>query len=68
MGKTTVELDETLLQKAKEAIGSRTKKETIETALQELVKRHQRELLIQEMGTYDLDLTQEDIDKMRRDD
>ena len=68
MGKTTVELDETLLQKAKEAIGSRTKRETIETALQELVKRHQRELLIQEMGTYDLDLTQEDIDKMRRDD
>ncbi len=68
MGKTTVELDETLLQKAKEAIGSRTKKETIETALQELVKRHQRELLIQEMGTYDLDLTQEDIDKMRGDD
>ncbi|MCH7495060.1 MAG: type II toxin-antitoxin system VapB family antitoxin [Candidatus Marinimicrobia bacterium] len=68
MGKTTVELDETLLQKAKEAIGSRTKRETIETALQELVKRHQRELLIQEMGTYDLDLTQEDIDKMRGDD
>ena len=68
MGKTTVELDEMLLQKAKEAIGSRTKRETIETALQELVKRHQRELLIQEMGTYDLDLTQEDIDKMRGDD
>lgn len=67
MGKTTVELDEGLLQKAKKAIGSRTKRETIETALQELVKRHQRELLIQEMGTYDLDLTQEDIDKMRGD-
>ena len=68
MGKTTVELDEELLQRAKEAIGSRTKRETIETALQELVKRHQRELLIQEMGTYDLDLTQDDIDKMRGND
>jgi len=65
MKKTTVVLDETLLQEAKEAIGAKTKKETIETALSEVVKRRQRELLIEEMGTYNLDLEQDDIEKMR---
>ena len=65
MKKTTVVLDETLLQEAKEATGAKTKKETIETALSEVVKRRQRELLIEEMGTYNLDLEQNDIEKMR---
>ena len=65
MKKTTVVLDETLLQEAKDAIGAKTKKETIETALSEVVKRRQRELLIEEMGTYNLDLEQDDIEKMR---
>ena len=65
MKKTTVVLDETLLQEAKEATGAKTKKETIETALSEVVKRRQRELLIEEMGTYNLDLEQDDIEKMR---
>ncbi len=68
MGKTTVVLDENLLEDAREAIGARTKKETIETALREIVKQRQRELLIKEMGTYNLDLTQEDLEKMRSDD
>ena len=65
MKKTTVVLDETLLQEAKDAIGAKTKKETIETALSEVVKRRQRELLIEEMGTYNFDLEQDDIEKMR---
>lgn len=65
MRKTTVVLDDTLLQKAKEATGAKTKKETIERALHEIVRRHQRELLVREMGTFDLDLSQDDIEKMR---
>ncbi len=68
MGKTTVVLDEDLLENAKEAIGARTKKETIETALREIVKQHQRDLLRKELGTYKLNLSQEDLDKMRSDD
>ena len=68
MNKTTVVLDERLLEDARKAIGARTKKETIETALRELVKQRQRELLIKEMGTYNLNLTQEDLEKMRSDD
>lgn len=68
MGKTTVVLDEDLLENAKEAIGARTKKETIETALREIVKQHQRDLLCKELGTYKLNLSQEDLDKMRSDD
>ena len=68
MRKTTVVLDEKLLEDAKEAVGARTKREVIDTALRELVKKRQRELLIEKMGTFDLDLTQEDIEKMRADD
>ncbi len=68
MRKTTVVLDEKLLEDAKEAVGARTKREVIDTALRELVKKRQRELLIEKMGTFDLDLTQDDIEKMRADD
>lgn len=68
MRKTTVVLDEILLQEAQEAIGAKTKKETIETALHEVVKKRQRDLLRKEMGTYKLNLTQEDLEKMRSDD
>ncbi len=65
MIKTTVVLDEALLQEAKKAMGVTTNREAIDSALREIVKRYQRERLIEEAGTYDLDLTQEDIRRMR---
>jgi len=65
MRKTTVQIDEKLLQKAIEAIGAKTKKETIEVALQELVRQRYREALRKELGTYDLELTLKELERLR---
>ena len=65
MHKTTVVLDEGLLEEAKKVIGIRTKREAIEAGLREIVKNCQREQLIKEAGTFDLDLTHEAIRRMR---
>lgn len=67
MHKTTVEIDEQLLDKAMKISGAKTMKSVIETGLKELIKSLNREQLKRELGTYDLDLSPEDLEKMRRD-
>ncbi len=57
MKKTTVLIDEQLLQAAMSAIGVRTKKEAIRAGLESLVNGHQRKSLQKELGTFDLDLS-----------
>lgn len=65
MSKTTVVLDDKLLKEASKAVGAKTKKETIEAGLKELVRKKQREALLRELGTYDLDLTLKKLEKLR---
>jgi len=65
MGKTTVVIDEKLLRDAMETIGARTKKQTIEAGLRELIRHNQREALRRELGTYDLDLDLETLQRLR---
>lgn len=65
MGKTTVEIDDSLLKEAIKAIGAKTKKEAIEAGLRYLVGRQNREALRKELGTYDIDLTLEELERMR---
>ena len=65
MRKTTVLIDEELLKAAAESIGARTKKETIETALLSLVRQYNREKLRKELGTFDIDLTSEELERLR---
>jgi len=65
MRKTTVLIDDDLLRAAAEAVGTRTKKETIEAALLSLVRQHAREKLRKELGTFDIDLTPEDLERLR---
>ena len=67
MQKTTVEIDEKLLEKAMQLSGAKTKKRAIEYGLRELVKSINRNLFKKELGTFDIDLTSEDLEKMRRD-
>jgi len=67
MQKTTVEIDEKLLEKAMQLSGAKTKKRAIEYGLKELVKSINRDLFKKELGTFDIDLTSEDLEKMRRD-
>lgn len=65
MKKTTVLIDEQLLTDAMEAIGARTKKEAIRAGLEALVKHHQRQSLKKELGTYDIDLNLEELERLR---
>jgi Arc/MetJ family transcription regulator len=65
MKKTTLLIDENLLEKAIQAIGARTKKEAIEAGLRALVQRHSRELLRQELGTFEMDLTLDELERLR---
>lgn len=66
MSKTTVEIDEKLLGRARRAIGARTIRETLEAGLRALIARTERELLRRELGTYDLALTAEKLERSRR--
>jgi Arc/MetJ family transcription regulator len=65
MRKTTVLIDDDLLIAAAKAVGTKTKKETIEAALLSLVRQHTREKLRKELGTFDLDLTPEELERSR---
>jgi Arc/MetJ family transcription regulator len=65
MGKTTVQIDEALLQEAVRAIGAKTKKEAIEAGLKYLVRRQNREALRKELGSFDLELTLDEPERLR---
>ena len=65
MHKTTVEIDEILLEKAMKLSGAKTKKRVIEYGLRELVRSINRDLFKKELGTFDLDLSLKDLEKMR---
>ncbi|MGD2245984.1 MAG: type II toxin-antitoxin system VapB family antitoxin [Candidatus Aminicenantes bacterium] len=67
MHKTTVEIDEALLERAMRLSGAKTKKRAIESGLKELIRSISRRLLKEELGTYDIDLTLKDLEKMRKD-
>ena len=66
MARTTLEIDEALLDAAVRASGARTKTEAIETALRELIRARERERLRAELGTFELDLTLEKLRRQRR--
>lgn len=65
MGKTTVVIDEELINAALKATHLKTKREVIERGLQELLRKKNRELLRKELGTFDLDLSIEELNKRR---
>ena len=65
MRKTTVMIDEHLLEEAVRAIGARTKKEAIEAGLRSLIQRHNREALRKELGTFEMGLTIEELERLR---
>jgi len=66
MARATLQIDESLLAEAMAAAGSKTRGEAIETALRELIRSRQRERLRQELGTFDLALTVEELRRQRR--
>jgi Arc/MetJ family transcription regulator len=65
MGKTTVLIDEKLIQEALKVTNLKTKKEVIEKGLKELLRMKTRELLRQELGTFDIDLSLNELKRKR---
>lgn len=65
MKKTAVFVDEALIELAIKASKLRTKKEVIEAGLKELVRRKNRDLLRGELGSYDIDLSLDELKKRR---
>lgn len=65
MKKTTVMIDELLLEEAKKAVGVRSIREVIEIGLNALVRQSNRKALRKELGTYDIDLTPEELEALR---
>jgi Arc/MetJ family transcription regulator len=65
MGKTTVEIDETLINEAIRITNLKTKKAVIERGLKELLRRSNRDLLRRDLGTFDIDLSLEQLKKKR---
>ena len=65
MKKTTVFIDEALIEIALKASKLRTKKEVIEAGLKELVRKKNRDLLRGELGSFDIDLSLDELKKRR---
>jgi len=67
MGKTSVMVDDKLVNSALKITHMKSKKEVIEAGLLELIRKSNKELLRRELGTFDIDLSLEELNKMRGD-
>ena len=65
MGKTTVVIDDALINEAIRATNLKTKKEVIEKGLKELLRTNNRKLLRQELGTFDIELSLDELKQKR---
>ncbi|MBI3466499.1 MAG: type II toxin-antitoxin system VapB family antitoxin [Planctomycetes bacterium] len=64
--KTTVEIDDDLLERAKQALSTGTIKQTVERSLEAVVRRKALEHLAAAAGKMDLDLTAAGLRLQRR--
>ena len=65
--KTTVEIDDDLIREAMKALKVRTKREAIETGLREVLRHKNLAALRKELGTFDLDLDLDELERLRGD-
>ncbi len=61
--RTNIDIDEDLLAEAAKIAGTTTKKSTVETALRELIRRHDRKRVLELRGNFDWE---GDLQEMRR--
>jgi Arc/MetJ family transcription regulator len=64
--KTTLDIDTELLNKAKEALGAATIKETVRASLEAVLRRRKLQALADAFGTVPFDMSPEDLRKQRR--
>jgi Arc/MetJ family transcription regulator len=61
----TVVIDDRLLDEAQQALGTTGIRQTVEAGLREAVRRHRLEELRRALGTFDLDLSADDLRRLR---
>ena len=61
----TVVIDDQLLDQAQRALGTRGIRETVEAGLREAVRRRRIQELREAFGTFDLDLTADQLQRLR---
>ncbi|HEC63543.1 MAG TPA: type II toxin-antitoxin system VapB family antitoxin [Candidatus Acetothermia bacterium] len=65
MARMTLTIDERLLETARRLCGVKTKRETVEIALRELVQRLRRREMATHAGKVELELSQEGLRRLR---
>ena len=65
MIRMTVTLDEKVVDEARDLLKVKTKRETIETALKEVIKQKKREKALKHCGKIELDIDQERLQAYR---
>ncbi|MCL5276336.1 MAG: type II toxin-antitoxin system VapB family antitoxin [Deltaproteobacteria bacterium] len=65
MAKTTVEIDERLLREAREITHLKTKKAIIERGIRELLRMNTQKILKQELGSFEIELSLDELNKRR---
>jgi Arc/MetJ family transcription regulator len=65
MARTTLAIDADLLAQAMQATDARSKTEVVEQALRVLIQTQASQRLLESLGTYDIDLTREELDRLR---
>ncbi len=65
MGRFTATLDDKLLEEARRALATRTKRETIEAALREVVRRARARRALEHKGTLQLGFSRADLLRRR---
>ena len=63
--RTTIEINSSLFNEAMRLTKARTKRELVELSLEEIIRRKKVERLINMFGKFPLDLTSENLSKMR---
>ena len=63
----TLVIDDQLLEEARQALGTVGIRDTVETGLREAVRRHRLEKLRRSLGKLDLDLTLDELARLRDD-
>ena len=65
MMRSTIDIDEELISRAKKLTGIKTKKELIHYSLQEVIKMKRREHLLSLYGKSPIDLSPQDVERYR---
>lgn len=64
--RTTLDIDIKLLEEAMRLTKAKSKKETIDVSLKELIRQRRRERLLSRLGRFKLDLTLKKLERLRQ--